>query len=25
MTDADLWNAGQLANEGVIEADLGGG
>ena len=25
ITDVDLWNAAQLANEGVIDADLGGG
>ncbi len=25
ITDADLWNAAQLADEGVIDADLGGG
>jgi hypothetical protein len=25
ISDADLWNAAQLANEGVIDADLGGG
>jgi hypothetical protein len=25
ITDADLWNAARLANEGVIDADLGGG
>jgi hypothetical protein len=25
ITDADLWKAAQLANNGVINADLGGG
>ena len=25
ITDADLWRTTQLANEGVIDADLGGG
>lgn len=25
ITDADLWKTAQLANEGVIDADLGGG
>ncbi len=25
ITDADLWKAAQLANEGLIDADLGGG
>lgn len=25
ITDADLWKAAQLANEGGIDADLGGG
>src|ERR1035438_4469675 len=25
ITDADLWNAARLANEGLIDADLGGG
>jgi hypothetical protein len=25
ISDADLWKAAQLANEGVIDADLGGG
>jgi hypothetical protein len=25
ITDADLWRAAQLANEGLIDADLGGG
>lgn len=25
ITDADLWKAARLANQGVIDADLGGG
>ena len=25
ITDADLWKTAQLANEGLIDADLGGG
>lgn len=25
ITDSDLWKTAQLANEGVIDADLGGG
>ena len=25
ITDADLWKAARLVNEGVIDADLGGG
>ena len=25
ITDADLWKAARLANEGLIDADLGGG
>jgi hypothetical protein len=25
ITDADLWKSAQLANEGLIDADLGGG
>lgn len=25
ISDADLWNAARLVNEGVIDADLGGG
>ena len=25
ITDCDLWKAAQLANKGVIDADLGGG
>ena len=25
ISDADLWNAAQLANQGVVDADLGGG
>jgi hypothetical protein len=25
ITDADLWKAARLANDGVIDADLGGG
>lgn len=25
ITDADLWKAAQLANEGLVDADLGGG
>src|ERR1017187_7972692 len=25
ITDADLWNAARLANEGLIDANLGGG
>jgi hypothetical protein len=25
ITDADLWNSIRLANQGVIDADLGGG
>ena len=25
ISDADLWNAARLANQGVIDADLGGG
>lgn len=25
ISDADLWNAAHLANQGVIDADLGGG
>jgi hypothetical protein len=25
LTDADLWNAAELANQGLIDADLGGG
>jgi hypothetical protein len=25
ITDADLWKAARLANEGVVDADLGGG
>ncbi len=25
ISNADLWNAARLANEGVIDADLGGG
>ena len=25
ITDADLWKAALLANEGVVDADLGGG
>jgi hypothetical protein len=25
LSDADLWNAAELANQGLIDADLGGG
>jgi hypothetical protein len=25
ISDADLWNAAHLANQGVIDAELGGG
>jgi hypothetical protein len=25
ISDADLWNAARLANQGVVDADLGGG